>query len=125
PQEPTDNSKQLVAIERKREKYQRAWANDLMTDSEFEKLMNETKDIYEELKAEEDATEPDIDVDDIKNIVFTFNDNFKFLTDEEKKEFVSRFIKSIEISIVENKPLYPSKSVRGDFTIVIDNVVFT
>src|SRR5699024_11503066 len=51
--DPTEKLKtQIARVEKQREKYQRAWANDLMTDDEFADRMRETKKIMDEWKEE-------------------------------------------------------------------------
>lgn len=126
--EPKNNiaNDQLKQIERKREKYQRAWASDLMTDEEFKKLMDETKDIYEELKSKvEQIEEPVIiDIEQINKIKWMFNENFKKLTPKEKQIFISTFIRKIEFERVPQPPKRPDKSKRGVDKIVIKKVVF-
>lgn len=123
--EPKPNSakKRLTDIERKREKYQRAWAADLMTDEEFTKLMNETKELYEDLKNEISEPEQVIDIESIKSAVFSFNENFKLLTHDEKREFISRFIRRIDFDLVETPPK-DKRSKKGKREVVINNVVF-
>ena len=117
---------QLLQIEKKREKFQRAWAADLISDDEFTKLMNETRVIYEELKliAEESPTPVVVDLNELKNIVNTFNKNFFSLTQEEKKSFISSFIRKIEFKILPQQPKRPDKSKKGKALIVITNVEF-
>lgn len=118
--------RELEKMENKRGKYQRAWANDLMTDEEFQKRMDETREEYEQLK--EQITNIDIpkpiDKKAIENIVLTFNDNFRQLTKKEKREFVSMFIKSIEFKLVSQPPKRPDKSKFGRDKAVIENIVF-
>lgn len=120
------NHEQLLQIEKKREKFQRAWAADLISDDEFTKLMNETRVIYEELKliVEESPTPVVVDLNELKNIVNTFNKNFFYLTQEEKKSFISTFIRKIEFKILPQQPKRPDKSKTGKALIVITNVEF-
>lgn len=116
---------QLKQIEKKREKYQRAWATDLMSDDEFKKLMDETRSIYEELKkAVEQLEVPTaIDISQVKNIILTFNENFNALTQDEKQIFISTFIRNIEFRLVPQPPKnYRSK--KGKDLVVITDVEF-
>lgn len=89
---------ELAAIENKRNKYQRAWASDLMSDEEFQKLMLETREVYEDLKVKVENYTPTkvLDVKEIKGIVSSFNANFKTLTQSEKRDFIMMFIDSIK-----------------------------
>lgn len=102
-------------IEKQREKYQRAWAMDLMTDKEFTQLMNETKLVYEDLKIKKDSISPPTDEQDpdkVKEIVKNFKKNWDHLEKLEKREFVSIFVEKIEYrkektkAIIENVLFY-------------------
>ncbi|CDQ17981.1 recombinase family protein [Halobacillus karajensis] len=119
---------QLQQIERKREKYQRAWASDLMDDDEFKKLMDETKEPYEDLKKKLSETDQPalIDKDKVKEIIFTFNENFELLTQEEKKAFISSFVRRIDFKVIPQPPKDPAKtkSKYGKDLIEITEVVF-
>lgn len=116
---------QLKQIEKKREKYQRAWASDLISDKEFEKLMNETKEVYEDLKKEisEHEAPATLDIDELKKIVMTFNQNFKLLSQEEKRTFISSFIRRIEYKLIPQPPKNKRNKVGKDL-VVITHVEF-
>lgn len=119
--------KQLEQIERKREKYQRAWASDKMTDEEFDKLMDETREVYEELKKKINEVETPtqtITKEDIEKIVFSFNENFRLLTIDEKKEFVSRFFRKIEFYLEPQPPQRPDRAKKGKELVIISNIEF-
>lgn len=123
---PTDDTEklrdELSRIERQREKYQRAWASDFITDDEFGKLMGETRVRLEELQRLL-SNEKNI-VNDIntiqKHIEMTkiFNENFQLLTQEEKQSFIQTFVDSIEIEIKRNG------HKRRDMNIKIKCVLF-
>lgn len=120
-------SSELKKIERKREKYQRAWASDLISDDEFEKRMNETKEqtqAIEKIIGKKEKNQ--IDVEAIKNIIFTFNENFRNLTVEEKQEFIASFIRRIHYKVIPRPPIRPDKSVtgKGKGQVIITNVEF-
>ncbi|GKU81245.1 recombinase family protein [Niallia sp. NCCP-28] len=117
---------QLQQIERKREKYQRAWAADLISDDEFEKRMIETKDLHDELKnkLEEIKVPYRIDLNAIKDIVVTFNKSFSYLTKEEKRMFISQFIRKIEYKLIPQPPVRPDKAKAGKDLVLITNVLF-
>ncbi|MBT2618112.1 MULTISPECIES: hypothetical protein [unclassified Bacillus (in: firmicutes)] len=120
------SNEQLLHIEKKREKYQRAWASDLMIDAEFKKLMDETRQVYEELKikVKELPTPEVIDFKELTNIVNAFNTNFIYLTQEEKRVYISTFIRKIEFKIIPQPTKRSDKSKKGKALIVITNVVF-
>lgn len=98
--------KEVAMIENQRAKYQRAWANDLMTDEEFSKLMKETKNIYEELLSKLNSKKEEFltDVDTLIQFTESFSLNFNKLTQEKKKEFVQRFISSIKVERISGTP---------------------
>jgi site-specific DNA recombinase len=124
--EKTFYLEQLKQIERKREKYQRAWAADLISDEEFEQRMSETREAYEEIKKKLDEFKDEVKVDpeQLKNIVLTFNTTFEHLTQEEKREFISRFIRKIHFKAIPKPPTRPDKYKTGKPLIVITDVEF-
>jgi site-specific DNA recombinase len=116
---------QLKQIEKKREKYQKGWAADLISDEEFEKLMLETKNIYDDLKKKlaQYKAPVQIDTEALKKIVFMFNENFRLLTQEEKRSFVSQFMRKIEFKLVEQPPK-DRRNKKGKSLVVITNAEF-
>lgn len=119
-------TEQLKQTEKKREKYQRAWAADLINDEEFKKLMDETREVYEDLKIKLDEFQMPVvlDLETIKDIIVTFNQSFFYLTKEEKREFVTRFVRRIEFKLLSQPPQRPDRATKGKAQIVITNVVF-
>lgn len=114
----------LMNVENQRSKYQKAWAMDLMTDAEFTKQMRETKDVIDTINKELEAIqiEPSYraDAEVIRETAHLFNENWQELTVHEKREFVERFIKSIELV------RYGKSRGRGyrDFVYEIKNIDF-
>lgn len=107
----------IKRVEGQRAKYQRAWANDLMTDEEFNDRMNETQSVLNEWREELKGIQSNYehyDQEEIKGIVNNFNLNWKNITPEEKKEFLNRFIEKIEFKRIQ----------RGSNGIKILDVVF-
>jgi len=89
---------QLIKIEKQREKYQRAWSSDLITDDEFSDRMKETKGKKEEVQAELDKIQPVkeiIDIEKVKSIISNFNMNWSYLSPIEKRDFMSEFVESV------------------------------
>lgn len=120
-----DLLKQLQKIEKKREKYQRAWASDKITDKEFDKLMDETREIYDDLndKLKEFEAPVKTDIEALKKIVITFNESFKYLTQEEKRMFISQFIRKIDFKLTPQPPKdYRSK--KGKDFVEVNGIVF-
>lgn len=118
--------KQLKQVEKQREKYQRAWSKDLISDDEFEERMAETKDIYDDLKKKIKEAQPEekIDLEAIKEMVLTFNKGFSYLTQEEKRDFIAQFIRKIDYKLIPQPPKRPDKHKKGKDLVVITNVEF-
>jgi site-specific DNA recombinase len=116
---------QLKQIEKKREKYQKGWAADLISDEEFEKRMNETKGIYAELKKKLESIKSPviIDTEAIKNIIFRFNQTFSYLTQEEKRFFIAQFIRKIEFKLIPQPPT-DKRNKKGKDLVVFTDVLF-
>lgn len=97
---------ELRKIENQREKYQRAWANDLITDDEFKVRMDESRLRYDllqkELKNIEGEKYDVVDIERYKEIAVSFNKNYIHLTQEEKRTFIQTFIEKIEVEVVEH-----------------------
>lgn len=91
----------ITKLENQRNKYQRAWAQNLMTDKEFTEMMMETKSILEELKTKltenQDVPFIKIDHDEIKMVANSFIGIWDSMTPPEKREFVERFIIDINV----------------------------
>jgi site-specific DNA recombinase len=117
---------QLQQIERKREKYQRAWAADLISDKEFEQRMYETRETQEDLKRKLSETKAPvvIDTEAMKNIILTFNQNFFHLTQEEKRKFIAQFVRKIEYDLITQPPQRPDKAKKGKDLVVISDIKF-
>lgn len=91
-------TKEIERIKKQREKYQKAWSNDLMTDEEFTERMQETKMGLDELIKKLNDIQPvteQIDVENIKEIVNNFKLNWIKLEPKEKHQFLNMFIKEI------------------------------
>ncbi|MBF2345381.1 recombinase family protein [Listeria seeligeri] len=93
--------KEIINLQKKREKYQKAWAADLIEDDEFSKLMTLTK---EEIKiAEARKNEFDVsmfaspeEITKRNSILREMKTNWSSLSTAEKIDFVSMFIGGIE-----------------------------
>lgn len=97
---------ELKRIEREREKYQRAWASDLISDVEFKNRMDDTRKRYSDVEGElltfeQDEHSSSHDVEYLEELCKQFNLNFIYLTNKEKRTFIQQFIESIQITEVE------------------------
>lgn len=116
---------QLAQVERQREKYQKAWSKDLMTDEEFSNLMQETRSTYEDLKTKlEQSVKPiSLDPRHTEKIAKEFNAKFGVLTQSQKREFIARYIRKITFEVIPQPP----KRTRHKFgkgLVVITDIKF-
>ncbi|GAA0490983.1 recombinase family protein [Salinibacillus aidingensis] len=102
--------KDLEQVEKRKKKWQYAWANEMMTDADFEKRMreenqieDEAKKILEHLELEEETT---MDHDELKNVLKNFYSNWVELDDRKKKSLVQLVVKEIKYGYDENKEFY-------------------
>ncbi|SET00369.1 site-specific DNA recombinase [Salinibacillus kushneri] len=103
--------KDLKEVEKRKKKWQYAWANNLgMSDSDFEKRMREENQIEEEarevlqnLQVEEETA---MDNQELKRILKNFNTNWKELDEQKKKNLVQLVVKKIDYDYDEDNKLY-------------------
>ncbi|ASN69614.1 recombinase family protein [Bacillus paranthracis] len=99
--------KKLSKIERQREKFQKAWSNDLMTDEEFAERMKETKNTLEEIKSELNklglSQNEKIDSETVRRIVNDIKNKWSLLSSLEKKQFMNLFVKNIQLKKINEK----------------------
>jgi site-specific DNA recombinase len=92
--------KQINRIKKQREKYQKAWANDLMNDEEFTERMGETKEglkkLEEKLSQIQPAATNIVNQEHLEELINNFNLNWLNLTPQEKHQFLNLFVKHIE-----------------------------
>lgn len=123
-----ESEKELERVQRQRDKYQRAWSADLITDDEFELRMNETKTIYEDLlkRISERKQTDSLDIEALKNIVISFKEFFEYdFSQEQRRNFIQQFIRKIEFDFVRHEPSKLSiKPKKGRSTVVIKNIEF-
>lgn len=97
--------REIVKVERQRDRYQRAWGAELMTDEEFKNHMNDTKQRLESLQLEladvEDTVQDKEEIAQINELAKNFTRSFILLNQEEKRAFVQTFISAIEIEVIE------------------------
>lgn len=99
-------TKRLKGIESQREKYQKAWSRDLITDEEFADRMNETKkaslEIKEQISNLPKEKEPIQDVSKAIEISKNFSLNWSFMDSATKRQFINMFVESIEYVKTKN-----------------------
>ncbi|MGY3717141.1 recombinase family protein [Sutcliffiella cohnii] len=98
---------ELIKIENQREKYQKAWANNWMTDGEFSKHMADTREAMENVTKELESITPrqsnQPDPSKIKEIVKDFQKNWSYLEQDEKRQFIQTFIEKIQFELDEER----------------------
>ncbi|KIL46200.1 recombinase family protein [Jeotgalibacillus campisalis] len=91
---------EIVAIDRQRTKYQKAWSMDLMTDDEFSARIRETKnerDALEKKLKKTEGKEPEVDYAKMHRVLNNFNKNWSLMKPDTRRKFMQRFIEKIEI----------------------------
>lgn len=94
-------------IDRERDKIQRAWIKDMMSDEDLKRYQ---KELDKELSQIEDdlskskVKRVEIDKEELKELITYFNDHFRLLSRTEKRSFIQQHIRYIE---------YERKLVRG------------
>lgn len=100
--QPNENitlKKRLRTVQNERDRIQRAWIKQLMSDDDLAKYQSELD--KEQLELEEELSKLDEPVTtnkELKELVTTFNENFNLLTRDEKRAYVQRFIKGIKFN---------------------------
>jgi hypothetical protein len=64
-----------------------------------------------------------VNTEALKEIVFTFNENFTYLTEEERRMFISQFIRKIEFKLIPQPPVR-KRDKKGKDKVVITNIEF-
>ena len=108
--------KELKRIDNEREKYQRAWAKDLITDDEFANRMNDSRHLHGELTKKIESysrAKKDNSIDDefVRHMAKLFSENFNLMTQEEKRNFVQSYFESIQFEKPEFK--IKGESIKG------------
>lgn len=87
-------TKQLEDIKSKRDKIQRAWINDLMSDDDLIKYKKELDDQEKNLlnELDDEHEKPNLDIKDFSK---KFNELYYELTQEEKRQFIQMHVKRI------------------------------
>jgi site-specific DNA recombinase len=102
--------KELEKIEKRKKKWQYAWANEMMTDDDFRDRMNEEREREEEIKKKLEAIEvpQEISTDkmELYSILQDMERNWNKLGDIEKKNLVQLVVKQINVNYDKNKQVY-------------------
>lgn len=112
--------KEIKRIENQREKYQRAWASDLITDEEFKNRMDDSRLRYNELQKQLEGLDTSLkteeDFEQLKQDALNFNNNFPHLNNEERRTFIQSFVESIKINVLEKTKAKGYRNQRIEIT---------
>ncbi|WP_336967089.1 recombinase family protein [Bacillus cereus] len=110
---------ELKVIEKRRKKWQYAWANEHLKDEEFTELMQEESDrekiLTEELYKLKPAENKKLQNDELKEILTDMKLNWNNLNDEEKKMLLQIILKRIVVERSEEWQAYKLKIVEMEF----------
>ncbi|MGX7627600.1 recombinase family protein [Bacillus thuringiensis] len=110
---------ELKVIEKRRKKWQYAWANEHLKDEEFTELMQEESDrekvLTEELYKLKPAENKKLKNDELKEILNDMKLNWNNLNDEEKKMLMQIILKRIVVERSDEWQAYELKIVEMEF----------
>jgi site-specific DNA recombinase len=102
--------KELEKIEKRKKKWQYAWANELVSDEDFRDRMNEERELEEQIKKQLEAIEvpQEIQTDNMElySILQDMERNWSKLSDLEKKSLVQMIVKQIHVAFNEKNEVY-------------------
>ncbi|PFE05081.1 recombinase [Bacillus cereus] len=117
--EITQIKNELKVIEKRRKKWQYAWANDHLKDEEFTELMQEEnereKSLTEALYKLKPAENKKLNTEELKSILKDIKLNWSNLNDEEKKMFMQIILKKIVVERSDQWYAYELKIVETEF----------
>ncbi|MDC2863753.1 recombinase family protein [Bacillus sp. BP-3] len=110
---------ELKVIEKRRKKWQYAWANDHLKDEEFTELMQEESDrekvLTEELYKLKPTENKKLKNEELKEILNDIKLNWDNLNDDEKKIFIQIILKKIVVERSDKWHAYELKIVEMEF----------
>lgn len=102
--------KELDKIEKRKKKWQYAWANEMMSDDEFRERMNEERELEAKIKKqlEEFDVPQEITTDKIElySVLQDMERNWSKLSTSEKKSLVQLVVKQIHVAFNEKGEVY-------------------
>ncbi|MGM7719388.1 recombinase family protein [Metabacillus sp. Hm71] len=103
--------KELEKIEKRKKKWQYAWSEDMMSDEDFRKRMNEAdkeeKAIKEQLEELENLEpEAEYSIEQIKEVLIDIRKNWNKLDNDEKKALVDSVVDRVHFEYDEKNRLY-------------------
>ncbi|OAO78072.1 Integrase [Anoxybacillus flavithermus] len=105
---------ELKAIEKRRVKWQYAWANDTINDDDFKKRMKEENEKEEALKKELEQIQPKKEKTsetDVKEVIRNIIVNWSFLEAIEKKTLLQMVVKKLVVDKISSQPKVDSVKI--------------
>lgn len=122
PPENNDDEKEfeidIAKVMRQREKYQKAWAMDLMTDDEFKARMKETDKLLEEA-SEKEVENNELEFEQVVKIQKLLQKSWKNLSEDKKEDLIAATIDKIQIELIKG-----NKTVNSPNEVKIKDVSF-
>jgi site-specific DNA recombinase len=109
-------NEELKKIDKRKERWQYAWVNEMISDTDFGTRMKEEekkeKMLLVELEAFREKDNHSVDIS-IPQIFKDITNSWEYLTVEEKKNFVQTFFKSITVDKISSKRNASSVEIKG------------
>lgn len=105
-------------VNRQREKFLDAWSNDLISDDEFNKKMDETKKLLDTYYQQSNKKERNVDIEALKEWQNIVLESWGYLSNEDKEELINSTIKEIKYTFLKGN------SRKNPSTIGIEDVIF-
>jgi site-specific DNA recombinase len=109
-------NEEIKKIEKRKERWQYAWVNEMISDSDFGTRMKEEekkeKMLLVELEAFKEKDNHSVDIS-IPQIFNDITNSWEYLTVEEKKNFVQTFFKSITVDKISSRRNAESVAIKG------------
>lgn len=105
---------ELKAIEKRRVKWQYAWANDTISDEDFSQRMKEENEKEEALKEELEQIQPKKEKTsetDVKEVIRNIIVNWSFLEPVEKKMLLQMVVKKLVVDKISSQPKLDSVKI--------------
>ena len=88
-------------VNRQREKFLDAWSDDLISDDEFNKKMNETKKLLDTYYQQSNKKERNVDIEALKEWQNIVLESWGYLNNEDKEELINSTIKEIKYTFLK------------------------
>ena len=108
----------IAKVMRQREKYQKAWAMDLMTDDEFKARMKETDTLLKQA-SEKEVENNELEFEQVVKIQKLLQKSWNNLSEDKKEDLIAATIDKIQIELIRG-----NKTVNSPNEVKIKDVSF-